>query len=284
MNVAVVTKVYNEHVNLPIWIRHYSAQCPDAALFVIDHGSTDGSTRGLQGVHLIPLPRTPYDDVVRIEFMADLQRALLRFYDLFIYTDCDEMLLADPRRYTSLAAFLEAVPSAVIAPTGLHLFHVPELEPPIDLAAPILGQRHFVWFGAGMCKPTITRVPVRWHPGFHCCDCRPDYRTDLYQFHLATMDRDVSLARLRLTRRMAWSESSLAVGHGGHQRLSDEAHLQRSFHYPGRQVLMRAAAAFDFENDLKRLIDSIRIVDGFHVPGYFRGTIARIPDAFYGRI
>jgi hypothetical protein len=39
VNVAIVTKVYNERINLPIWIRHYSAQCPDAALFVLDHGS-----------------------------------------------------------------------------------------------------------------------------------------------------------------------------------------------------------------------------------------------------
>ena len=284
MTLAVVTKVFNEHVNLPIWIRHYRRQCPAAALFVIDHGWTDGSTQGLRGVHLVSLPRTPYDDVVRIEFMADFQRALLRFYDTFIYTDCDEMLLADPRKYTSLEDFLMRCPSAVIAPTGLHVTHIPPLEPTLDPAAPILGQRRHVWFGAGMCKPTITRVPVRWQPGFHCCDHRPDYRRDLYQFHLATMDMDISLARLRLTRAMAWSADTLARGHGGHQRVSDEEHLLRSFRTPAQHVLTHGAAPFDFEEDLRRLAEGITVVDGFHVPRYFRGAVARIPDDFCGLI
>jgi hypothetical protein len=35
---------------------------------------------------------------------------------------------------------------------------------------------------------------------------------------------------------------------------------------------------------MNRLIESIRRIDGFHVPVYFRGTIARVPDAFFGRI
>jgi hypothetical protein len=98
------------------------------------------------------------------------------------------------------------------------------------------------------------------------------------------MDRDVSLARLRLTRSMEWSANTLAAGHSGHQRLSDEEHLQRSFHYPGKHVLTYGAAPFAFDANLNRLIDSIRVVDGFHLPTYFRGTIARVPDVFFGRI
>src|SRR5438132_5203078 len=96
MKIAIVTMVYNERVNLPIWIRPYSAHCPGAALFVIDHGSDDGSTQGLPGINLIPLPRTPFDDQTRTEFVTDFQHALLRFYDIVIYTDCDDMLVADP--------------------------------------------------------------------------------------------------------------------------------------------------------------------------------------------
>jgi hypothetical protein len=284
MTLAVVTKVFNEHVNLPIWIRHYRRQCPTATLFVIDHGSTDGSTRDLQGVNLIPLPRTPYDDVVRIEFMAEFQRALLRFYDTFIYTDCDEMLLADPRQHESLEAFLATCKSEVIAPTGLHVTHIPQLEPRLDPSAPILGQRRHVWFGAGMCKPTIARLPLRWKPGFHCCDHRPDYRHDLYQFHLATMDVENSLARLRMTRGMAWSSETLAQGHSGHQRITDEEHLMRAFQAPSQHVLTHGAAPFRFDDDLRRLVEGISVVDGFHVPRYFRGTIARVPDEFCGLI
>jgi hypothetical protein len=285
LRIAIVTMLYNERVNLPIWIRHCKAQCPDATLLVIDHGSTDASTQGLRGVNVVTLPRSPCDNEVRVGFMADFQPALLRFYDLFIYTDCDEMLVADPRIHASLQTFLASVPSEVIAPTGLHMLHVPELEPKLDLGAPILGQRRFVEFGAGMCKPTIARLPLRWHPGFHCSDRMPDYRTDLYQFHLATMDMDVSLARLRLTRdEMSWSENSLAKGQGYHKRASDELHLMHSFHRPAAHIKQHGAADFSFESDLERLTASIRLQGGFYLPAYFRGTIAAVPEAFFGLI
>jgi hypothetical protein len=32
------------------------------------------------------------------------------------------------------------------------------------------------------------------------------------------------------------------------------------------------------------LIESVGVVDSFHEPAYVRGTIARVPDAFFGRI
>ncbi len=283
MKIAIVTMAYNEHVMLPIWVRHYRHQCPGAALFVIDHGSTDGSTRGLDGIKVIPLARSPHNDDQRPVLIASIQRGLLTDHDLVIYTDADEMLLADPRRHGSLLAFLQTTGSDVIAPTGLHMFQAPD-EKPLDAARPILGQRRHVWFGAGMCKPTIARVPLRWHPGFHCCDHFPEYRSDLYQFHLATMDREVSLRRLLLTRNMDWAPETLANGHGAHQRISDDEHIRRSYDVPAGLLRQRPEAPFDFDADLRRLVGSIRLVDGFYVPTYFRGTVARVPDEFIGLI
>ena len=136
MRVAIVTMVYNERFNLPIWLRHYTAHCPGATLFAIDHGSDDDSTRNLSGVNVIPLPRTPFDDQIRAEFVGDFQRALLRFYDVFIFTDCDEMLVADPQKHASLASFLTAANSDVIAPIGLNVHHLPGIEAPIRFGCP----------------------------------------------------------------------------------------------------------------------------------------------------
>src|SRR5216684_5142083 len=49
--IAIMTMVYNERTNLPIWIRHYHRVAPSAALFVIDHASDDRSTGFLFGVN-----------------------------------------------------------------------------------------------------------------------------------------------------------------------------------------------------------------------------------------
>jgi hypothetical protein len=280
MHIAIVTMVYNERINLPIWIRHYSAHCPGAILFVIDHGSDDGSTQGLAGVNLIPLPRSPFDDQIRVEIVADLQRALLQLYDVVIYTDCDEMLVADPRIHASLTAFLAATESDVIAPIGLNLHHLIGLEPPIDLQEPILGQRRYVRFASSMCKPSITRVPLRWVTGFHYCDRIPDYRRDLFQFHLRWMDMDASLGRLRLTRAMAWSDRALRNNWGPRQRQSDEERIQEEFKEPADSVGSRGTAPFDFDVEMKRLTASVRLQDGLYRADAFRGPIAHVPEAF----
>jgi hypothetical protein len=284
MQIAIITMAYNERVNLPIWLRHYTKHCPGAALFVIDHGSDDGSTRGLAGATVIPLPRTPFDDQMRVEVVADIQHALLRVYDVVIYTDCDEMLVADPRKHASLAGFLGVIGAEVIAPVGLNLQHLLGIEASIDLAAPILGQRRHVRFASGMCKPSIARVPLIWVPGFHWCDRMPDYRADLFQFHLKWMDMGVSLGRLHLTREMAWSERALRNNWARRQRQSDEERLREDFEEVTDHFKTDGAAPFLFDSEMKRHCDSLRLHDGLYQGDFFRGPIAEVPEAFFGLI
>ena len=283
MQIAIITMVYNEHANLPLWIRHYTSHCPGATLFVLDHGSDDGSTHGLTGVNLIPLPRTPFDDQTRVDFVADLQHALLRFYDVVICTDCDEMLVADPRKHASLASFLASTRSDVIAPVGLNVHHLRGIEAPIDLTAPILGQRRYVRFASGVCKPSIARIPLLWGPGFHWCDHAKDYRSDLYQFHLRRMDLALSLKRLQLTRGMAWSEQALRHW-APRQRQTDEERVREEFDGPAEDFRTHGAAPFEFHTEMKRHFDSLRLCDGLYRGEFFRGPITRVPEAFFGLI
>ncbi|WP_288050648.1 glycosyltransferase family 2 protein [Acidiphilium sp.] len=278
--VAIVTMAYNEHWKLPIWCRHYARQCPDATRIVVDHGSTDGSTSRLHGVTVLPLDRSPFDERRRADFLAQLQCGLLQSHDVVVVTDTDEMLVADPAKYKSLTQWFASMDADVIAPVGLHLFHRIAEEPDLEPARPILGQRRYVWFGAGMCKPTIARVPLRWDLGFHCADRLPAYRSDLYLFHLATADLGLSTERLRVTRSMNWAEATLAIGAGAHQRQSDEAHRRDNFERPEAIIRMNGLGDFSFRHDLARLTSGIRLVDGFYQPAYFRGSIARIPERF----
>jgi hypothetical protein len=208
---------------------------------------------------------------------------LLRFFDFVIYTDCDEMLVADPRKHASLAAFLEAVDSDVVSPTGLNVQHIIALEAPIDLNAPILGQRRYVRFASGMCKPSISRVPLLWMPGFHWCDQLSEHRTDLFQFHLRRMDVNISLERLRTTREMAWSEQALLAG-GESWRQADEERVRVEFEIPAELARTHGLVPFEFENEMKRRFDSLRLQDGFYKGEHFRGLITEVPETFFGLI
>jgi hypothetical protein len=54
--IAAVTMAYNEAVFLPVWRRHYGAAVGEHNLFVLDHGSNDGSTDRLGAVNRVRVP------------------------------------------------------------------------------------------------------------------------------------------------------------------------------------------------------------------------------------
>ena len=93
--VAAITMVYNEAALLPVWARHYVKQVGADHCYVIDHGSTDALVLP-RGVNQLRLPRSPHDDLRRAGFISKLTTSLLAYYDWVIYTDVDELLVADP--------------------------------------------------------------------------------------------------------------------------------------------------------------------------------------------
>lgn len=217
---AVVTMVYNEPVFLPLWRRYYGPQFGEDCCYVIDHGTDDGSTEMLGEVNVVRIPRSPKHNKKRANFISNFCSALLEWYDAVIYVDIDEFLIPDPEQYASLKAFVDEVKEgSTITAIGIDISHVPDIEPPLDLSAPILGQRRWTRFAFPMCKPLVTTVPIRWTPGFHSSD--QDLHFDrLFLFHLHNFDLPCGLSRLAITRSMPWGD-----GPADHyQRWSDEKH------------------------------------------------------------
>ncbi len=219
---AVVTMVYDEPIFLPLWVRHYCAQVAPGHLYVVDHGSDDGSTdpaRLVAGLNVVRIPRSPQDDDRRCRFISDFCAALLSWYESVIYVDVDEILVADPALHASLADYAAALdPQAVIAAIGLDVVHSPDDEPALDWSRPVSLQRHWLRFTSAMCKPVLIRRPVRWAPGFHNIDAPPRF-DELFLFHLRYADLQSGLTRLTRTRRQAW----ISAEAGSHQRMADTA-------------------------------------------------------------
>lgn len=215
---AVVTMVYNEPDFLPIWLRYYSGQVGRRNCFVIDHGSDDGSTAHLDGLSQVILPRTPTDERRRAEYVSMFCTSLLQWYDFVAYADVDEILVADPRRHKTLLEYCTAAPHAVTTAFGMNLIHRLHHETALDLARPVLEQRQWVVPAASMCKPLLTRVPIRWDPGFHSSDA-PLAFDDLLLFHLAYVD--LPIARRRQAKRRATPMQRESPNH--HHRASDQA-------------------------------------------------------------
>lgn len=198
-SVAVVTMVYNEPHFLPIWLRYYAKHFGEACCYIVDHGSTDGSTNRLCGANIIRIPRSPLDDRKRGAFISQLCSSLLNWFDTVIYTDVDEFLVPDPEAYSSLDDFCQKNKSPVVWAIGINLYHIASAEPPIEADLPILTQRQWGRFAFAMCKPLVTRVPITWTPGFHSCDHTMKFEP-LFLFHLHHYDFPTALDRLSKTR------------------------------------------------------------------------------------
>jgi hypothetical protein len=276
--------VHNEPFFLPRWISYYGAQFGRENLYIIDHGSNDGSTDDLHGANRVSLPRSEFDDEQRVNFIGDFVRGLLRFFDVVIYTDCDEFLAPDPLRYENLADYCQRMDRPVSYAFGVDVRQLLGVEPAIDPAASILGQRRFCRLRLSMSKPLITRVPIRWNPGFHTCDQKPGMDPNLILFHLKYIDLEMSLERLAYTRSMPWSEKSLRLGRGKHQRFEDQALIDRFL--GDKQAYKAGAAPFDFT----RLAEEIEAAATADSKGMFIRNVAdspvfmEIPERFFGVI
>jgi hypothetical protein len=216
--VAAITMAYNEPDYLPIWQRHYATQLGAEHCYLVDHGSDDGSTDSLGGVNRIRIPRSAQDDPKRARFISGIAAALLEWYDWVLYSDVDELVVADPARYAGIPAWCASAQAETGHAIGLDLHQVPDLEAPIDPARPVLQQRRWARFSSAMCKLVLLRRPAAWAPGFHCAGGVPVEFDGLFLFHLRYYDRARGAARLAKTRAMPWA----IEGAGSHQRMSDQ--------------------------------------------------------------
>src|SRR5579862_277055 len=268
-NIAIITMVYNEGVNLPIWLRHYRRVAPNATLFVIDHSSDDGSTDNLHDVTRIPLPRDQFDERDRTFLVNSLQQGFLRYFKTVIYTDCDELIVPDPTKSPTLEAYLSGKRYSYASPVGINVIHIVEAEPPIDFSKPLLRQRRYGQFHSHMCKPVVTRVPLIWEAGFHACNQRYYVDKDLYLFHIKQIDRDEALRRQHIARDVPWSKAAIDANHSAHHRYDDERFIREFFLDPANELRQQGGREFVFESEIARLHESAHELSGaFQVPGF----------------
>jgi hypothetical protein len=278
-SVAIFTMVYNENVNLPIWMRHYRRIAPTARLFVIDHSSDDSSTDQLDGATRIWLPRDKFDERDRAFLVTSLQQGLLRYYDSVIYTDCDEMLVPNPAQSATIEEHLAKSRLAFASPIGISIIHIVDVEPALDFSQPLLAQRRFGKFHSHLCKPIVSRIPLKWEVGFHLCDRPFQVDRGLYLFHLKQIDRDTALERQHVTQRVKWSDAAVAANHSVHHRYEDEHFLKEFFLEPAAEFKASGAHSFCFDSELARMEDECHELGGFfHIPN-IRGPIVELPEA-----
>lgn len=214
-SVAVVTMVHNEPDMLPVWLRHYASEVGAENCFVIDHGSDDGSTSDI-GCTVSRLVRSLFDDNFRATVVSGYCAALLHMYDTVIYTDCDELIRADPDLAKTLTDFVSSRDMPAVGYVlGMDVLHA-EGEPPLNYDTPILAQRRWARPSHALCKPLVIRKSFHWAAGFHNIHAEAEF-CGLYMFHIAYADETV-------TRRRQAKRNAHPPAHGGdHHKISPDA-------------------------------------------------------------
>jgi len=281
LRIAAITMVFNEPVFLPIWLNHYGMEFNHNNLFVVDHGSTDGSIDAARIANLIRQPRGALDEDKRSALISTLHERLLSYYDVVIYTDVDELLVLDPATEQHLADYLSRMPWDQVSPIGMNVLHRVGLERPLDLNQPLFHQRRFVQCDPKYFKPIVARVPMRWNAGFHRSQLEPRCDANLFLFHLRAMDIGIASSRVENLNRIAFSRNALRKQHSVQFRLDQAGYLKRFFATPELRFA-GAHADFSWLHQILRTRPFSDILRGkisvaaniTHVPERFRDTIA----------
>lgn len=202
LKIAVVTMVYDEREFLPLWRSHYGRLVGLENLFIVDDGSTDGSTDGLEPSHVIRRPKSPIDQIVRAAMISNFTGSLLAHYDVVIFSDVDELLVVDPAINLSFAQYLARVPGQHLNAIGLNVVHQIEQEPDYAPHLHLLEHCRWVQFDFADCKQLIHRSPVSFHPGFHGTNWPLNFAPGLYLFHLRAVDKNIGLRRIEHRRHL----------------------------------------------------------------------------------
>lgn len=184
-------------------------------MYVLDNDTTDGSTDSPGFQKIFVHHESAWDDPWMTDMVCRAQRELLLRYRYVLYTDVDEFIVPDPRRYADLIEYIEKFDKNCIQAKSYTVCHDYRSEPQLDLNQPILTQRS-LWadMGRDWGKTCLSKIPLNWSVGQHSCVQNEARDTDkrLFLVHLAMVDIELCRQR-RKDRSEGWIIGSLSGKH-----------------------------------------------------------------------
>lgn len=227
---ALLTRVRNEPVFLPIWLMYYSRWFAPEDIYVLDHDTTDGST-SIGGFNRVPVGAGPeVDNRWMFAITEEYQHALIEDYDAVLITDVDELVIPRPE-WGDLGEYLARFAEPYVNCLGYEILHLDDRESPLDPARPIFDQRGYWYSNDAYNKPLLATEAMSWDPGFHArADGEITLDPDLYLVHLHRVDYELCRARHHGWIDRRWVDHDLETGLGKHMRVTEDEPFRRWFY------------------------------------------------------
>ncbi len=201
--ICLISNHYNESFHLKHFLDYYSKIIGSNNCIIVDHGSDEIFLDIIKSynVGLINLPRFYLDEVQMSDFMSGLASSLLKFYDIIIKVDIDEIIVIDSRKYENLIDYFVQNTSNSYTAIGLNVVNEIYVENPYVENLSLFEQRKYVRFFSPMCKTIAITDPVHWSPGYHGLNLNINFNDfGLFLFHMREMDFTQRLKRIAFVR------------------------------------------------------------------------------------
>jgi len=188
---AVFTIVKDELYFLPRWIKHYQKSFGNEDIYILDHNSTDGSTKDLS-VNVIQVNNTiSFDHDWLVNQVQNFQQDLLQKYECVLFSEVDEFVYTVEQPLTKLIEqFINDVDINYLTTNTYDLVQsVDNKEFSLNEQEDILSKRSYWIHNPNFGKTLLSKIPLNWSVGFHTLvDKVPCYKYDLFMLHLHKWD------------------------------------------------------------------------------------------------
>lgn len=113
---------------------------------------------------------------------------LLKGGNTVMRVDVDEIVVPNPEKYKDLGDYLDKFKGQAVCCTGYHLIEMP-YDKKLDIKKKLTDQRRYWVRDSVYDKAVITKIPLKYFPGFHKTIQNVSRDEDLAMFHL----RDANL-------------------------------------------------------------------------------------------
>ncbi len=233
---AIFVMVQNEKVFLPIWLKYYSKYFDGDDIFVFDHRSTDDSIEESQKTFKFRHLRLGYPFSFDHQWFQYVEEntyvKLLESYEYVLFTDVDEIIMADSNKYSGLDDYINKQKADRVRCLGYDLINVKDKEADFDSNETVLSQRKY-WYRTKLYDKTLlSKIPLKLTIGNHTLSGfrQPKQDKDLLLIHLHKLDFDMCWNKNVEKAKLKWNDVDLDTERGWQNRITEMEDFKEYFY------------------------------------------------------